>query len=133
MSHRTRRHLRATVLASVAVLSLSAIVAANGFRDFGSSLWLFDLATVAVLAYSLTVLASRAASFEDGLWKRAAAFAATSGVVLSLLAFVRFADLNVSGVAVAVVLSGALGAALGLAAVEGLRWAQGVAPASRAV
>ena len=108
-------------------------MAANGFRDFGSSLWLFDLATVAVLAYSLTVLASRAASFEDGLWKRAAAFAATSGVVLSLLAFVRFADLNVSGVAVAVVLSGSLGAALGLAAVEGLRWVQGVAPASRAV
>ena len=132
MNHRV--HLLALAVASGMVAALVAIVAANGFRDFGSALWLFDAATVAALGYVLTILVVRAVSRKAGAWKRASLFGAVAGGVLGLLAFVRLAALNASGVSVAVVLASALGVALGLAAVEGLRWVLGdTTSSSRAV
>ena len=129
-----QRHALAAAVALGSAAALTAVVAASGFRDFGSAFWLINVASVAALAYALTVLAARAVAREPGVWKRASAFGAAAGGVLAMLAFVRVAELSAAGVGVAVVLTGALGAALGLAATEGVRWVQGSSrPAGRAV
>ena len=123
MSH--HRHALAGSLAICAVAALAAVVAANGFGDFGSAFWLLNASQVGVLVYALVLLAARALAREHGVWKRASAFGAASGGVVAALAFARLADLNTSGVAVALALTGALGVTLGLATVEGLRWVRG--------
>ena len=120
-----RRHAVAAAVALGSVAALAALVAASGFRDFGSAFWVLNAASVAAVGYALTVLAARVLVSEPGVWKRASAFGSATGGAVAVLAFVRVAELSAAGVGAAVVLTGALGATLGLAAVEGLRWVRG--------
>lgn len=120
-----RRHALAAVAAASAVGVLTFVVAANGYRDFDSAFWLLNALSVGTLGYLFAWLVGRTLAREDGMCKRASVFAAVSGAVVAVLAFGRTADLNTSGVAVALVLASVLGMALGLASVEGLRWVKG--------
>lgn len=120
-----RRHAIAAAVAVGSVAALTALVAASGFRDFGSAFWILNAASIAAVGYALSILAARALDREPGVWKRASAFATAIGGLVAVLAFVRVVELSVAGVRAAVILTGALGATLGMAAVEGLRWVRG--------
>ena len=133
MTRPAHRHLSAAVGALSAVALLSVAVFINGYRALDSPFWIANALSVAVVAYVLVVLADRAASFQDGLWRRAAAFGAAAGGVVAPLVLVDPAALNatgvgLTGVGLGIVLTSALGATFGLAAVEGLRWVRSGAP-----
>ncbi len=130
MNASLRRHALSTALGLGAVAALTAVVSTNGFSDFGSAFWVREAALVGALGYVLALLGQRALSGTTGVWRRASAFGALAGALVVALAFARLADLNAAGVAVALVLTSSLGAALGLAAVEGLRWVRGGSPSA---
>ena len=126
------RHAVSALVGLGAVAALAAVVSANGFTDFGSAFWVREAASVGALGYVLALLVLRALGSASGVWRRASAFGGVVGAVVTVLAFARLADLNTSGVAVALTLLGALGVTLGLAAVEGLRWVRGAPSAGGA-
>lgn len=121
MDRPARRHLYALGAALGAVALLTAVVVANGYRDLGSPFWALNALSVGAVVYALVVLARRAAALRDGVQQRVAVLGALAGGVLVPLAFVRPSALSALGVAMAVVLTAALGVTLGLAAAEGLR------------
>ena len=123
MNASLRRHALSTVVGLGAVAALTAAVAVHGFDDFASVFWVREAATVGAVAYVFALLVQRALANPVGAWRRASTFGAAAGALVVVLALApRLAYLDTAGLRIALVLTSTLGATLGLAAVEGVRW-----------
>ena len=126
MNASLRRHAISTAVGLGIISALTAVAAANGFDDFVSVFWIREAAIVGAVGYTLALFIQRALDNQAGVWRRASAFGAVAGVVVVVLALSpQLSYLNGSGVAMALVLVSMLGATLGLAALEGVRWVRG--------
>ena len=111
-------------LSLFAVILLSIIVFANGFRDFLSAGWVYEIVSVFAFFFALITLIYRAIKVAHKGWRRAALIASAVSAVLIEIIFFDPVGLNTSGQVIAFMIFMGWGILAGLLLVEGLRWVE---------
>ena len=106
------------------ILLLSAVVFANGFREFLSGQWLYEVVSIGAFCFALITLIHRAKAVDHKGWRRAALVASAVSAALVEILFFDPLGLNASGQAVAFLIFMGWGILAGLLFVEGLRWVE---------
>lgn len=111
-------------LSLFAVILLSSVVFANGFREFLTVQWVYEVVSIGAFCFALIVLIHRAKAVAHKGWRRAALVASAVGAVLVEVMFFEPAGLNASGQTIAFLIFMGWGILAGLLFVEGLRWVE---------
>lgn len=111
-------------LSLFAVILLSTIVFANGFREFLSVGWVYEIVSIATFFFALVTLIHRAMKVAHKGWRRAALIASAAGALLVEVMLFDPLGLNASGQVIAFLILTGWGIMAGLLLVEGLRWVE---------